>query len=37
MLQTALTRDTAAATALAILYARESDPYGDRKERKHSE
>jgi len=37
MLQTALTRDTTAATALAILYARESDPYGDRKERKHSE
>lgn len=37
MLQTALTRDTAAATAMAILYARESDPYGDRKERKHSE
>ena len=31
------TLGTAASTALAILYARESDPYGDRKERKHAE
>ena len=37
MSQAVLTRDNAAATALAILYARESDPYGDRKERKHTE
>lgn len=37
MSQAALTRDAAVVTALAILYARESDPYGDRKERKHSE
>lgn len=37
MSQATLARDTAAGTTLAILYARESDPYGDRKEREHSE
>ena len=37
MLQATSTRTTTVATELAILYARESDPYGDRKERKHRE
>jgi site-specific DNA recombinase len=32
-----MTRATADSTVRAILYARESDPYGDRKERRHSE
>jgi site-specific DNA recombinase len=37
MSQATLARDTTAATALAILYARESDLYGDRKERENIE